>query len=272
MPRIGVCSWSLQPPSASDLASLVRETGLAAVQLALDPIRTGAWDEASTVDALRAGGISILSGMIGAKGEDYSTLDTIRRTGGLRPDEHWKANLAAAQASAAVAQRLQIGLVTFHAGFLPHHPGDPERRVMLDRLRTVARVFAERGVSVALETGQESSETLVGVLEDLADAAVGVNFDPANIILYGMGEPAAALVRLSPWVRQVHIKDATPTPIPGTWGTEQVVGRGAVQWPEVFRVLREKCPEANLVVEREAGEQRVQDVKTAVEVLRQFVG
>ena len=77
--RIGVCSWSLRPEGPEDLARKVRACGLDAVQLALDPIRTGAWDERATHRALRDYGIAVLSGMIATKGEDYTTLDSIRR-------------------------------------------------------------------------------------------------------------------------------------------------------------------------------------------------
>jgi len=87
--RLGVCSWSLQPASPEELAGRVRQTELSAVQLALDPLRTKEWSFGGTVKALEAGGIAVLSGMMGTKGEDYSTLETIKRTGGVRPDEHW---------------------------------------------------------------------------------------------------------------------------------------------------------------------------------------
>ena len=96
MNRLGVCSWSLQPSSPEDLANKVRTLGLSHVQLHLDPVRTGAWPEARTAEALARADVSVLSGMMGMVGEDYSTLATIRATGGVRPTEHWEANLAAA--------------------------------------------------------------------------------------------------------------------------------------------------------------------------------
>lgn len=265
--RVGVCSWSLRPSSARDLADKVRACGLDAVQLALDPIRSGVWDERETIDALESAGITTLSGMMGTKGEDYSTLDSIRRTGGLRPDQHWSDNLAAVNANADLARRLALPLVTFHAGFLPHGPDNPERAVMLDRLRAVARVFADRGVRVGLETGQESAGTLLAVLRDLDTPNVGVNFDPANMILYGMGDPVAALRALAPRVMQVHIKDALPPLVPGRWGTEVVVGTGAVDWPAFVEATRTVTP-GDLVIEREAGENRVADVRAAASLLR----
>lgn len=266
--RLGVCSWSLRTASPRDLADKVRACGLDALQLALDPIRTGAWSERETVETLRDAGVTILSGMMATKGEDYSTLDTIRRTGGLRPDATWPDNHSAAVANATLARRLGLSLVTFHAGFLPHDARDRERPVMLDRLRAIARVFADRGVRVGLETGQESSDTLLGVLRDLDEPSIGVNLDPANMILYGMGDPVAALRALAPHVVQVHVKDAVPSPVPGRWGEDVVAGTGAVDWPAFFDALRSVPTPCDLVIEREAGEDRVGDVRAAARLVR----
>lgn len=250
----------------------MRECGLSGVQLALDPIRTGAWDLGETAGTLRTVGIKIISGMMAMRGEDYSTLDSIRETGGVRSDAHWAANREAAAGNAEVARRLGLSLVTFHAGFLPHDSADPLRRVMLDRIAEIAGAFDAAGIGVALETGQEDAETLAGVLADLGarGTRVGVNFDPANMILYGMGDPVAALSRLAPHVRQIHIKDAVPTRAPGTWGEERVVGEGGVDWPAFFRTLRERAINVPLVIEREGGDQRVRDVRTAAAVVQRF--
>lgn len=273
-PRLAVCSWSLRPTGPADLAAKVRACGLDAVQLALDPIRRGEWDEGETVRVLAGEGISVVSGMMGMKGEDYSTLESIRRTGGVRPDETWPENLAAAEANAALAQRLGLAIVTFHAGFLPHEPADPERERMLDRLHRLAGVFASHGVRIALESGQETADTLIAVLDDLnagPDAPptpVGVNFDPANMILYGMGDPITAFTRLSPHVAQVHLKDARPSDTPGTWGTETPLGDGAVRWPDFLYVYRDADLRCNLVIERESGDRRVEDVRSAAEYVR----
>jgi sugar phosphate isomerase/epimerase len=169
--------------------------------------------------------------MMSMAGEDYSSLDSIRRTGGVRPAQHWQANLAAAHENAQLARRLGAGLVTFHAGFLPHDRKDPERAVLLERLRALVDVFAAAGIEVGFETGQESAETLGDVLADLQRPRAGVNFDPANMILYDMGDPLAAVRALAPRVKQIHVKDALRTRTPGAWGEEVRVGTGEVDWP-----------------------------------------
>ena len=95
--RIAVCSWSLQPSSPGELVERVRACGLDAVQLALEPLRSGSWNTEETGRLLGDAGIDIVSGMMQMKGEDYSTLESIRETGGVRPGEHWELNLLAVQ-------------------------------------------------------------------------------------------------------------------------------------------------------------------------------
>lgn len=240
------------------------------MQLALGPLCEGRWDAGETSRRLADAGIAIRSGMMATRGEDYSTPESIRRTGGVRPDEHWPANLAAAAEHARVAAALGLGLVTFHAGFLPHDTGDPVRRVMLDRLREVAAAFAREGVHVGLETGQETATTLLEALDELGAANVGVNFDPANMLLYGMGDPAAALQQLASRVVQLHIKDARSSRRVGTWGEETRFGEGEVDWAEFFRVARERGVAGDWMIEREGGDDRVSDIRAALSGVASF--
>jgi L-ribulose-5-phosphate 3-epimerase len=115
--RLAVCSWSLQPASPADLVAKLESTGIRRVQLALDPLRhsPAVWGE--TAALFRQKGITTVSGMFGCVGEDYSTLETIRATGGLAPDATWEQNWTNIRATAALAQQLGLKLVTFHAGF-----------------------------------------------------------------------------------------------------------------------------------------------------------
>jgi sugar phosphate isomerase/epimerase len=261
--RIGVCSWSLRPASAEDLAEKVRAAGLERVQIALADFAEDEARIAHVRAALAQADVAVRSGMLSTIGEDYSTLGSIRRTGGLRPDEHWEANLARAQAVAGAARRFGLSLVSFHAGFLPESRGSRERESLLARLRQVVDLFADERVRIALETGQERAEVLLDVLAELDRPTCGVNFDPANMILYGMGDPVAALALLAPHVLQIHVKDARASKKAGAWGQEVPVGTGEVDWPAFFGVVREKKVDVDLMIEREAGEDRVGDIARA---------
>jgi len=263
---LSVCSWSLRPGSPSELADAVAAVGLEAVQLDLVPLlEEPGWADAAAVLADR--GVALASGMVRLDGEDYSTLESIARTGGLRPDETWPENFTRCRRGAELAAALGLDLVTFHAGFIPE--GGAERERLLDRLRQVADVFADAGVAIALETGQETADTLVEALEALERPEVGVNFDPANMILYGMGDPVAALRTLAPRVHQLHAKDALPTETPGTWGREVPVGDGAVDWAGLLEAAA-MVPHLRIAIEREAGDRRIAEISQARERLQEW--
>ncbi len=193
--QIGVCSWSLQATGPQDLADKVNALGIKRVQLGLTPHRDdpGTWEGVQEI--LAESSISIVSGMFSTVGEDYSTPDAIRRTGGILPDEHWDENLELAKAAAATAKTMGLNQVSTHAGFLPHEPSDPDFEKLIDRVAQLAAVYAEIGSSLLLETGQETAETLLAFLDEMGKRGiqnVTVNFDPANMILYDMDEPIEA--------------------------------------------------------------------------------
>src|SRR5690349_16367892 len=89
--RLAVCSWSLQPETPDALFQKLEQIGIPRVQIALDPIRENpAW--ANFPEQAKARGITCVSGMFGTVGEDYTTMETIRRTGGVTPDSTWEEN------------------------------------------------------------------------------------------------------------------------------------------------------------------------------------
>ena len=196
-------------------------------------------------------------------GEDYSTIERIKQTGGVMPDTTWPATIKKMRAAAPLARQLGIKLVTFHAGFIPHDPLCESFAKGVSRVKEVAATFSLEGIAVALETGQEPADALSAFLKHFDAKDLGVNFDPANMLLYGSGEPIAALGKLIPHVLQVHIKDAVASPSPGEWGREVPAGTGEVDWPGFFETLKSNNYSGALVVEREAGESRIADVRTA---------
>jgi sugar phosphate isomerase/epimerase len=263
----------LHATDADDLVKQLSAVGLAKVQLALGPLRDEP-DKWKNVDRkLADAGMNIVSGMVGTVGEDYSTIAAIRRTGGLVPDDTWPQSLEVMKKSAPVAAALKVKRVSFHAGFIPAGKDDPVFNKVVDRLGIVADVFKAVGCNIFLETGQETAPTLHRCLKTLNRPDVGVNFDPANMLLYRSGDPIEAMKLLLPYIVQFHVKDAIRSDADGKWGKEVAVGTGEVDWAGFFRVLKEnKWNNGNLVIEREAGDQRVADIKQAQNFLHGVFG
>jgi sugar phosphate isomerase/epimerase len=268
--HLAICSWSLRPPSPQALAGDLRAIGIMRTQLALDPLREGG-EWADGFAKLADLGVSVSSGMFAAVGEDYSTLDSIRRTGGVVPDATWPQTFANFKQMAPLAELGGLDQITFHAGFLPHDRRDPDYAKLAARLREVAALFADHGLTCSLETGQEDAAALREFLEQLDKPNVKVNFDPANLILYDKGDPIAGLELLRSHVASCHIKDATRTRTPGEWGEEVVVGTGEVDWPAFFKTLGAAF-DGTLALEREAGPTRVEDLKAARAVVLRVMG
>jgi sugar phosphate isomerase/epimerase len=268
---LAFCSWSTQPNCPNCLIGSANEIGISRVQLHLNPIFENPDDWADAASKLSDAGITVVSGMFTPKGEDYSTPATIQKTGGVVPDEHWQANLDAFRKTADVAKAMSLPQVSFHAGFIPEDDQATHDK-LVGRLRELGDILRDTaGADLLLETGQETAEALDRFLAEVDRENVAVNFDPANMILYGMGDPIAAAKKLAPRIRQAHVKDATSPPAPGEWGSEVAVGTGEVNWEAFFKALDTGGFDGNLVIEREAGDDRIGDIKQAVAYVPQFL-
>lgn len=271
-PSLAFCSWSTQPKCPGCLIDNAREIGISRVQLHLNPIFEQPDDWADAGSRLADAGIEIVSGMFTPLGEDYTTPQTIQATGGVVPDQHWQANLIAFHETAKAAKALGLAQVSFHAGFIPEDDKALHDK-LVNRLRELGDILkTTAGADLLLETGQENADALDRFLSEVDRDSVAVNFDPANMILYGMGDPIAAAAKLAPRIRQVHIKDATAPPQPGEWGAEVAVGTGEVSWDAFFKTLEQGGFDGDLVIEREAGDDRIGDIKQAAAYVPQFVG
>ena len=266
---IGVCSWSLQPQGVSELIDHMQRLDLRHVQLALRPL-VFLDDKRKHLELghLRKSGVTITAGMIDFPGEDYATIDMIRKTGGYVPDDQWAVRRKLSEQAADLGKELGIDKITTHVGFVPHK-GQPGYDAITGRVREVAQLFADRGIQLGMETGQERADELLAFLDDLAMPNVFVNFDPANMILYGAGDPIDAISLLAPHVRHVHAKDGVPSTRPGVdWGEEVPFGAGAVG-PEMFLdALGAAGYTGPISIEREAGTMRAADIQFAIQTLR----
>ena len=261
--RVGVCSWSLRQNRVEGLVQSLKEIDIRTLQVAILPLTEDREQIDQLEHAIEMGQVELCSGMMQTLGEDYTSLESIRQTGGLRPDKHWEANLRHAESCAEIGARLGLGLVTLHAGFLPYDNPVQLARIV-DRICQVAQVFEAKGITLGLETGQERAETLLELLSTISTRAqVRVNFDPANMILYDMGDPIEALKALSEFIVQVHLKDAIRTKKTGQWGDEVAAGSGEVDWDSFFELVEGFVQPLDIVIEREAGDQRIEDIRLA---------
>jgi L-ribulose-5-phosphate 3-epimerase len=268
---IGVCSWSLQVRSIPELKRLLDGLRVDVVQIACGDPHHAAWDEGDRLpEAARAAGFRMTGAMLGFPGEDYTTPETIQRTGGFGNPVTRAQRLERLKWGLDRTRALGLRDLTLHAGFLPEK-GDPERKPLLDTLAKASELARNKGVTLAFETGQETADLLRLTLDELKCPNLKVNFDPANMLLYEKGDPLRAVEILGPDIRSVHVKDANRTRTPGTWGEEVPLGQGQVNIRRFIQTLQKIGYHGPLCIEREVGnqDQRVADIAHGIRYLKE---
>jgi L-ribulose-5-phosphate 3-epimerase len=241
------------------------------VQIACGDPHHAAWEEGDRLpEAALAAGFRLGGAMLGFPGEDYTTPQTIQKTGGFGDPATRPERLERLQWALDRTRALGLTDLSLHAGFIPE-PGDPGRKSFLDTLAKVSQLAKEKGITVAFETGQETADLLRRTLDELKCPNLKVNFDPANMLLYERGDPLRAVEILGPDIRTVHVKDAIKTRVPGTWGDEVPLGQGEVNIKQFLKTLNKVGYRGPLFIEREVGnqEQRVADIAHGIRYLKE---
>jgi sugar phosphate isomerase/epimerase len=203
-------------------------------------------------DRLCSLGLNVTVVFAGFEGESYATIQRVQETIGLVPVATRPQRLTELKQVIDFTQALGADATGLHIGCLPHDTADPAFHAIVEATQEVCDHAARKGIHVHLETGQEPVETLLRFLEAVDRSNLFVNFDPANMILYGCGEPIPALRQVGRYVRSVHCKDARWSDRPGeTWGEEVPLGEGAVDIVAFMRTLNEIGYRGPLTIERE---------------------
>ncbi len=268
--EIGVCSWSLQVQSVPELKGLMNDLSLSVVQIACGDPHHASWDEGDRMpEAAVAAGFKMSGTMLGFPGEDYTTPQTIQKTGGFGDPATRPERLERLKWALARTKALGLSDIMLHAGFIPEI-GSSERKAFLDTLTKVSQLAGDAGITVAFETGQETADLLRATIDELKCPNLKINFDPANMLLYDMGDPIRAVEILGPDIRSVHVKDAIRTKVPGTWGEEVPLGKGEVNIKKFVQTLKKVGYKGPLCIEREVGnqQQRIADIAHGIRVLR----
>lgn len=252
--------------------------------LELPTCQLSAWDvERLTPEVARrvrqaaeAAGVEITSLWAGWPGPKIWNLTEGPLTLGLVPAAYRAMRIEALKRGADFATWLGVPSITTHVGFIPENPNDPVYREVLLALWEVAGYCRARGLGFWFETGQETPVTLLRTIQDLEAMGLdnlGINLDPANLILYGKANPVDALDVFGRYVRGVHVKDGLYPTDGRSLGREVPVGEGRVDFPALIARLKELNYRGALTIEREiGGERQIADIKRAIALLQQLIG
>ena len=218
-------------------------------------------------------GITITCVFCGFDGESYADIATTARTVGLVPEATRAARVKEATEISDFAKRLGCHCVGMHIGFVPADRQSASYKALIDATRDLLDHVKRNGQNLHLETGQESADHLLEFIQDVSRDNLFINFDPANMILYGTGDPIAALKKVGHLVRSVHCKDAkwaAPDQRGKGWGTEVALGDGDVGMETYLRTLLSLGYTGPLTIEREIAHDRARqkaDIGQAVRLL-----
>ncbi|MBN2296373.1 MAG: sugar phosphate isomerase/epimerase [Pirellulales bacterium] len=232
---------------------VVKELGVPTIHLHAPSKASRTPEKASEFTAkLKKMGITISVVFGGFEGESYADIPTTAKTVGLVPPETRAARTAEMKEIADFARLLGVDIVALHVGFVPH---DTSHQLYKDAVAVTQEICDHckgNNQRLHLETGQESPEGLLQFHGDVDRDNLFINFDPANMILYGSGEPIEALKKVGKYVRSVHCKDATWADKPGEeWGAEVPLGEGDVGFENFLSTLKEIGYDGPLTIERE---------------------
>jgi L-ribulose-5-phosphate 3-epimerase len=266
--EIGLMFWTTGNPE-QDLAR-VSDFGLSAGQLGFPgelPL-TGAAEKWRSALANNPE-FAITTAVCSYVGEDYSDVETVRQSVGIVPQNTRTERVKRTKEVADTAALLGIGSVACHIGFVPEDRRSQEYEQLCSTVRDICDHLGAHGQNFTLETGQEPAESLLAFIDDVSRENLKINFDPANLILYGMGDPVEALHALAGRLISVHCKDGTRPEKPGSLGLERPLGSGEVDFPAFLGALKQVGYKGILSVEREEpdAKRRDEDIRHAVKFL-----
>jgi len=267
--RLGLIIGIGNDPDAA--LAKVHELGLPTCQAYCEEFAPGLAKKLTA--ALGKYGIEATSIVVGGPGKEVWDFYGGPLTIGLVPRETRAARVAHIKKASEFAKECGVAAVQTHCGFIPENPNDAVYKETVEAMREVAGHCKKNGQNFRYETGQETPITLVRAIQDVGLDNQGVNFDLANLILYGKANPVDAMEILGPYVQGIHAKDGLWPTNPKDLGEEVAIGKGKVDFPRIIARLKEMKYAGAVTIEREiSGPQQMEDVRGAKEYLEKLIG
>jgi L-ribulose-5-phosphate 3-epimerase len=192
---------------------------------------------------------------------------------GIVPRATRAARMNALKQTSDFVKMLGIPNIQTHCGFIPENPSEPLYQEAVVAIRELTDYCAGNGQFFLMETGQETPTTMSRMIKDVGRPTLGVGLDTANLILYGKANPVDAVDILGPHIRSVHAKDGKWPTDPDQLGQEVVIGKGLVDFKQVFTKLQWLGYSGAISIEREIlGPQQIEDVRKEKIYLERILG
>lgn len=224
------------------------------------------------INAQRINGVKVTVLWAGWSGPCEWNFDYGPYTLGLVPDSYRGIRLNELKRASDFAQMLGIVDIATHVGFIPEYPNDPNFIGMCAALRNLAKYMKKKNQFFLFETGQETPVTLLRAIHTIGTDNLGINYDMANLMLYGKGNSADALDVFGKYVRNTHCKDGEYPTDGVKLGVEKKLGEGRANIPLIIEKLKALSYDGPLIIEREiTGEEQIKDIIAARDLLRKLI-
>lgn len=250
-------------------------------ELGLDTCQLKCWNSAFLTDELAAEtvaaateyNVTITGFWVGWDG-GYSVWNFVEgpATLGIVPTAYRSERVKMLLKGAAFAKKIGVTDVITHVGFLPENPSTTEYHEIVSTIRFIAKNLLKNEQYFLFETGQETPVTLMRVIEEVGTGNLGINLDPANLLMYGKANAVDAVKMIGKYVRGVHGKDGEYPTTPYRLGVEKPLGQGSVDYPRFIAALKEAGYDGAITIEREiSGEEQIRDILMAKDYLEELI-
>ena len=191
---------------------------------------------------------------------------------GLVPEASRHQRICELKIGSDFAKKINVKNIATHVGFLPETPHSTQYRSLVCALKEIANYVKDNGQYFLFETGQETPVTLRRTIEDVGTGNLGINLDPANLIMYGKANPVDALEVFGEFVRDIHGKDGCYPTDGKNLGKEMPLGEGKVNYPAFVSNLKEIGYDGPITIEREIdGDEQLKDIINAKSLLESLI-
>lgn len=249
-------------------------------QFGLNVCQLVSWDTTQATEEIannvvresKAAGVRVCAMWAGVPGPAVWNFTEGPVTLGLIPEQYRAERVKALKKWADFAVWIGAPAIITHCGFIPENMTDANYESVVESIREVALYCEQKGIEFWFETGQETPVVLLRTIERVGTSNLGINMDPANLVLYGKGNPIDALEVIGKYVRNIHVKDGLYPTNGDQLGLEVPTGEGKVNYPEFIRKLKELGYNGEMIIEREiSGEQQLKDIRKTVSDLHSWI-
>jgi len=270
--KLGLMAFVGRGKDLVDTLSRIRSFDIPTCQL---HCRCDEADDVLSPDVVRAAceeaGVEVTAITAGFAGQKYNNVDG-PDTLGLVPPALREERVALLKHFSDAVRPTGIEHIVLHIGFIPEDETDPVYVSFIETMKDVCAHLGANGQHALVETGSELGSTLRRTIRDIGADNFGVNFDTANVILYGKSNPLDCVELFGERIRACHLKDGVWPNRDESLGHEVPLGEGQVNFPVLIRRMKEKGFNGPWTIEREvSGAEQDEGIRKAIKLLTPLI-